>query len=61
VEVFEILGYFYEYSDGQFGGLSPSQILISNEGRIKMGLGVSYPLSINSNSIYNLKAPPKPR
>ena len=43
----------------QFGGLSPSQIIIANNG-IKLGMGLYYHFSnINSNSIYHLKTPQK--
>jgi hypothetical protein len=62
VEVFENLGYFYEISDNQFGGFSPSQILITNDGKIKIGMGVYYHLlSLGSNSIYSLRLGPKQR
>lgn len=43
----------------QFGGLSPSQIILT-EGGIKLGMGLYYHFSnINSNSIYHLKTPQK--
>jgi hypothetical protein len=43
----------------QFGGLSPSQVILT-EGGIKLGMGLYYHFSnINSNSIYHLKTPQK--
>jgi hypothetical protein len=50
------LGHFYESSDNPFGGLSPSQIMMTNEGKIKLGLGIYHQIStLNTNNIYNLK------
>lgn len=55
----EILREYYEITELQFGGLSPSQIIIANNG-IKLGMGLYYHFSnINSNSIYHLKTPQK--
>lgn len=43
----------------QFGGLSPSQIIITDRG-VKLGMGLYYHFSnSNSNSIYHLKTPQK--
>lgn len=40
-----------------FGGLSPSQIMFTQDGKIKMGLGLYYHFTnINSNNIYFLKS-----
>jgi hypothetical protein len=40
-----------------FGGLSPSQIMFTETGKIKMGLGLYYHFpNINSNNIYYLKS-----
>jgi len=44
----------------QFGGLSPSQILITEEGRIKLGMGLYYHFNNStSSSIYHIKTSQK--
>ncbi len=51
---------FYEITEMQFGGLSPSQILITDDGEIKLGMGLYYHFNnSNSNSIYHIKTPQK--
>lgn len=51
---------FYELTEMQYGGLSPSQILITSEGDIKLGMGLYYHFTnSNSDSIYHLKTPQK--
>lgn len=58
-EVCESLKEYYELTEMQFGGLSPSQVILSESG-IKLGMGLYYHFSnINSNSIYHLKTPQK--
>jgi hypothetical protein len=60
IETCEILKDYYERTEMQFGGLSPSQIIITKNGKIKLGMGLYYHFSnINSNSIYHLKTPQK--
>lgn len=40
-----------------FGGLSPSQIMFTDNGQIKLGLGLYYHFpNINSGNIYYLKS-----
>jgi hypothetical protein len=63
-EIFEqvivSLRMYYDMTDMQFGGLSPSQILISNEGEIRLGMGLYYHFTNStSNSIYHIKTPQK--
>lgn len=51
---------YYELTGMQFGGLSPSQILIGNEGEIKLGMGLYYHFTnTTSNSIYHIKTAQK--
>jgi hypothetical protein len=58
-EVCESLKEYYELTEMQFGGLSPSQVILAESG-IKLGMGLYYHFSnINSNSIYHLKTPQK--
>ena len=63
-EVFEqvmlCLKTFYDMTDLQFGGLSPSQILIGNDGDIKLGMGLYYHFTNStSHSIYHIKTQQK--
>lgn len=40
-----------------FGGMSPSQIMFTQKGKIKLGLGLYYHFpNMNSNNIYYLKS-----
>jgi hypothetical protein len=58
--VFVSLKMFYDMTEMQFGGFSPSQILIGSEGEIKLGMGLYYHFTNStSNSIYHLKTPQK--
>lgn len=61
IEVLENLAVYYELTNMHFGGLSPTQIMFTNEGnRIKLGMGLYYHFpNITSNSIYHLKSPVK--
>jgi len=44
----------------QFGGISPSQVLITDEGTIKLGMGLYYHFNNStSSSIYHIKTPQK--
>jgi|JI6StandDraft_1071083.scaffolds.fasta_scaffold96453_3 hypothetical protein len=59
-QVFAGLKKFYELTEMQFGGLSPSQILITKEGDIKLGMGLYYHFTnSSSDSIYHIKTPQK--
>ncbi len=39
-----------------FGGLSPSQIIITDQNKIKLNLGLFYHFPETSNSIYNIRS-----
>jgi hypothetical protein len=55
--VIEILQIYYEASELNFGRLSPTQIMLTDEGNVKLAMGLYYNFTNESNTIYNLKAP----
>ena len=58
-EVINSLREFYELTEMQFGGLSPSQILLGERG-VQLGMGLYYHfVNTNSNSIYHIRTPQK--
>lgn len=59
-QLLKTLSQFHELTGMNFGGLSPSQIMFTPNGSIKMGLGLYYHFpNINSNNIYYFKSVPK--
>ena len=59
VELCHALRDFYELTDLQFGGLSPSQILLTSKG-IQLGMGLYYHFfNTTSHSIYHIKTSQK--
>ncbi len=56
---------FYKAADQiftHFGGLSSSQILFTAEGKVKIGMGLFYQLSLtNSTTLYSIRSLSKPR
>ena len=58
-EVVHSLLEFYSLTERQYGGLSPSQILLGGKG-IQLGMGLYYHfVNTSSNSIYHIKTPQK--
>lgn len=56
IEILACLEQFYELTDMHFGGLSPSQIMFTSEGKIKLCMGLFYHFPhCNFQSIYHLK------
>ena len=55
---------FYKAADQiftHFGGLSSSQILFTAEGKVKIGMGLFYQLSLtNSTTLYSIRSLSKP-
>jgi hypothetical protein len=59
-QLIDCLQQFYELSELQFGGLSPSQVLLSKNG-VQLGMGLYYHFSnTTSNSIYHYKTVARP-
>ena len=55
-EVLQHLKLFYSVTDMHFGGLSPSQIMITEDNSIKLAMGLFYHIpNIESHNIYNIK------
>ena len=56
-EIVEALSLFYLETDSAFGGLSPSQVLLTEEGKVCLGMGLYYHFPhANPQSIYNIRA-----
>lgn len=50
---------FYDLTEMQYGGLSPSQVLLRGK-NIQLGMGLYYHfVNTSSNSIYHIKTPQK--
>lgn len=59
-QLLKILSQFYDLTGMNFGGMSPSQIMFTEKGKIKLGLGLYYHFpNMNSTNIYYLKSSPK--
>ena len=56
IEVLKHLKLFYSVTDMHFGGLSPSQIMITEDNSIKLAMGLFYHLSnLESHNIYSIR------
>ena len=56
-QLLKILSQFYDLTGMNFGGMSPSQIMFTEKGKIKLGLGLYYHFpNMNSTNIYYLKS-----
>jgi len=56
-QLLKILTQFYDLTGMNFGGMSPSQIMFTEKGKIKLGLGLYYHFpNMNSTNIYYLKS-----
>lgn len=59
-EVLKHLSNFYLLTDIHFGGISPSQILFTENYEIKLGMGLFYHIpGVTANNVYSLKVAPK--
>lgn len=56
-EVLKNLKIFYSTTDMHFGGLSPSQIMITEDSHIKLAMGLFYHIpNLESHNIYHMRA-----